>query len=350
MGGLTSLLEEGTEEKVTVTGGDDVSTAPSISAASVQSDDPSGMFNNMGAQPSMSESFAINEMQQKALEGLVTLHINLAQCRVVRLVVGGVTNIAFTPDGTYIIITGEDGSVFMLSTLRKYAGVNDGHGDGKAAAAAATLSPVQFLMVDKSKMESIRVKLVELESSIEASNKDHELVLGKVIESREKLLYDLESKMKKEIATRDDAILLARKEYLGMKKQAQDEVETLKKQSQESLNSLELMYERKLAQEGVYVDKMKQAYDEYVVNMKMDIHSIHTQNTEHIHNIEHDKHRALQEAEKQKHAVLQYYEYMKKRNDEVLQSLEDQQAEERSKLKQSLAHTNAMLGRLSLIY
>jgi hypothetical protein len=45
--------------------------------------------------------------------------------------------------------------------------------------------------------------------------------------------------------------------------------------------------------------------------------------------IEGDKNSALLEAEKQKKTVLQYFEYVKLRNEEVVQSLVSTQVEER---------------------
>lgn len=283
---------------------------------------------------------ATSSLEEAGVGG--TYHINIKECRAIRVLVGGVNQINFSPDGAWIILTGEDGSVFMLSTVRKFAEnplavVNMDNQQRNE------LNKMQFLMVERTKMEGVRTKLIEMESTLEQSNKDHELYVNKILEGREKLMLDLESKMKREVISRDETILQGRRDYLQLKKSTQDEIESLKKNCEESLAALEMMYERRLAQESVYLDKMRQAYDEYVVNMKMDMVSIQDQVEVKVHHIESEKMKVLSEAERQKHAILQYYEYIKKRNEEVIASLEDQQAEERSKLKMSLSQTNAML-------
>lgn len=88
---------------------------------------------------------------------------------------------------------------------------------------------------------------------------------------------------------------------------------------------------------------MKQAYDEYVVHARMDMLQLQ-QHTEHkIKEVEGEKLRLIQDIEKEKVAVLKYYDYLQDRNHEVLQSLEDQQSNERLKLKTELQQTASKL-------
>lgn len=276
-------------------------------------------------------------------------HLNISQCRVLRLIVGGCSQIQFSPDGAWIFLGGQDGSVFLLSTMRKFAELPH-HAQSQQQQQQSVemqhrneLSKLQFLMVERTKMEGIRTKLIEMEHTLEQSQKDHELYIGKILEGREKLLLDLEAKMKREIVSRDETILQARNDYFQLKRSSAEELASLRKHCDESLSALELMYERRLAQEGVYLDKLKQAYDEYVVNLKMDMTSVQGQVETKMQAIEQEKHKVIVEAEKQKMAILNYYDYIKRRNEEVIASLEEQQSEERSKLKQQLAQTHAML-------
>lgn len=259
----------------------------------------------------------------KADGGKVFLDEN--QCKVFRLFTVGVIHVAFSLDGQYIFAAGDDGTIHVLTTIKKVQ-----EDLLKQQMQEIPMNNItQFLMMEKNKMLTLRSKLIELETTMEQGRKENEMYINKLLEGKERQFLEMETKLKREIQKREDTIVAGRKEYLQMKRSMQDEVNHLKKAGVDALKAMELMYEKKLAQESVYLDKMKQAYDEFVVHSRMDMSNLQIEAEAKIRSIEQDKIKALHEAEKQKVAVLQYYDYVKTRNDEVLQSLEEQQAEER---------------------
>jgi hypothetical protein len=290
--------------------------------------------------------------------------LNENNCRILRIAVGSVTTVAFSPDGYNIIVGAEDGSVHCLTTQRSFTELilNDlenqstsvisggiasmttanssknlsmtgggiGGGSGHHHHHQQSEKPIQsFYMVERNKMSSLRSKVTDLEFSIESNKKEFELQSNKIIENKDKLYAELEIRLKKEIQKRDDNIINGRKEYLLMRKEMQDELEKLHHISQEALNKMELTYEKRLSQESLYLEKMKQAYDEYVIHAKMDMIELNQQTDQRIASIDTEKRKLMDDIEKQKGVVLKYYDYIKDRNSEVLQSLEEQQAEER---------------------
>ncbi len=251
--------------------------------------------------------------------------IDETNCKCFRLFVGAITHVGFSQEGDWIFAAGEDNSIHLISTQKR----SSDEATQKQQLSDVSTVVQQFLMIDKGKMQHLRSKLLELEFAVEQSRKDNEMYITKLLEGKEKQMQELESKLSKEIQKRDENIIAGRKEYLQMKRSMQEEVSNLKQRGNDALSAMELMYEKKLAQEAVYLDKMKQAYDEFVVHSRMDMTNLQQQTESKIRVIENDKSKAIEEAERQKVAVLQYYEYIKVRNDEVLQSLEEQQADER---------------------
>jgi hypothetical protein len=272
------------------------------------------------------EEFNTNTLEHKTTP---QQKINESQCKVMRLTVGSVTNVLISPDGDYIIVTGEDGSITILHTSKnKLFLTEQDYGEVKDTKAGG-LKNNQFLMIEKQKMFHLRQKVLDLDSIIQQSRKEYEKMLHKVLETKDKFIHDLEAKYKLEIQKRDESILSSRNEYLLMKKSMQEEIEVLKKQAQDSLSSMELAYEKKLAHESTYLEKMKQAYDEYVVHARMDMLQLQQHAETKIKEVESEKLKLIQDIEKEKVAVLKYYDFLQDRNDEVLQSLEEQQTNER---------------------
>ncbi len=187
----------------------------------------------------------------------------------------------------------------------------------------------RFHLVEGSKLRALRHQLNDTERLIETNKKDYDLKVEKILESKDKMVQDLQARMQKEVKQRDEAILHSRNEYLKLKTGMNGEIAAIRKQCNDSICELELTYEQKLSQESLYLDKMKQAYDEYVVHSRMDLSELQRKTDSRVENIEADKNAALLDAEKQKKTVLQYFEYVKLRNDEVMQSMEQTQVEER---------------------
>ncbi len=222
----------------------------------------------------------------------------------------------------WIFTAGHDGSIFLLATSKRALDYVD---------IPQSIDTIEnkFLIIDKTKLHVLRKKLSEIESRMDQAKKDNDLMISKIIESKERKEADLKMRMQTEIAKRDEAIFLGRKEYLQLKNNMKAEIEAIHKASRDTVSDLELVYEKKLSQEALYLDKMKQAYDEYVVHNKLDLTELQRKTDQRVYAIEAEKLAALRDAEKQKATVLQYFEYVKVRNDEVMQGMEESQVEER---------------------
>ncbi len=183
--------------------------------------------------------------------------------------------------------------------------------------------------MDKTRLVVLKRRLGEIEHKMDQIKKDNDLFISKIIESKDRKEAELRLKMQTEVAKRDEAIFLGRKEYLQLKNNMRSEIAAIQKQAQDTVSDLELQYEKKLSQEGLYLDKMRQAYDEFVVHNKLDLSELQKKTDSRIGSIEAEKLSALREAERQKATVLQYFEYVKVRNDELMQSMEETQVEER---------------------
>lgn len=259
-----------------------------------------------------------------------------SKCKLMRMHVGSVNRVLISQNGMWLFSAGEDAMIYMYATSRR--------------AAECMEMPINpdtqennFLVVEKHKLKGLVNQLFEAQQAIEASKKDYALKVEKIVESREKMVYELETRMKKEIKHRDEAIVTGRHEYLKLKNSMHSEINAVRKQCNDQIAELELAYEDRLSQEGLYLEKMKQAYDEYVVHAQIDLDELRQRTEQKVVMIESEKQNALKEAEKQKGTVMKYFEYMKLRNDELYQSLEEKQVEERFKLKDELEGTNGLL-------
>jgi hypothetical protein len=243
-------------------------------------------------------------------------------CKVMRLHVGPVNQVVISANGMWIFTAGADGSIFMLSTSKRAYEYTE---------LPQSMDTIEnkFMIIDKTKLQAIRKRLNEIEGQVDLIKKDNELAIAKIVDNKEKKEAELKLKMSTEIAKRDEAIILGRKEYLQLKNNMKSEIDAIHKSSQDTISDLELIYEKKLSQESLYLDKTKQAYDEYVVHNKMNLSELQRKAEVRIEQIETEKQLALKEAEKQKSTVLQYFDYVKIRNDEVMQSMEESQVEER---------------------
>jgi hypothetical protein len=245
-----------------------------------------------------------------------------SDCREFRIHIGPVSQVAISQDGLFIFTAGSDGVLYMLTTSRR----------GKEMMTmphSASITEDKFLLIDKSKIQNLRSKLNEAKVTIEIAKKDSELALAKVTNNKDKIILDLDSRMKKEVQQRDDTIIQGRLDYINLNNMKKEEIEAIQKQCSQTIAEIELQYERKLAHESLYLEKMRQAYDEYVVHSKIDLSEVQQKAEKRIIEINEEKANTLKEAEKQKSTVLQYFEYVKLRNNEILVDLEDKQEDER---------------------
>ena len=245
-----------------------------------------------------------------------------SRCRQLRMHCGAVTLVAVSRNGMWVFSAGADGVVHMYATSKRGFEMTE-------VPYAMDALENRFHIVEGSKLRALRGQLSDTERLIETNKKDYDLKVDKILESKEKMVLDLQARMQKEIKHRDETILHSRNEYLKLKTSMNGEIAAIRKQCNDSISDLELTYEQKLSQEALYLDKLKQAYDEYVVHSRMDLAELQRRTDQRVEGVEADRNTALLEAEKQKKTVLQYFDYVKIRNDELMQSLEQSQADER---------------------
>lgn len=298
---------------------------------------------------------------------LVTKKFRLdeSKCRWLRLMAGAVTTACFSVEGDWLVVGGDEGTLMMLSTFRALgddlaqrslfsigSAPHTAANDAAVEAADSALetrtnvgddSQLQFFLMERTRVAALKSRMADLEQALDQSKRENELHVAKMLEAKEKAYVDMEARLKREVSKRDEAIISSRKEYLTMKRNMTEEVERLKKASADGLSTMEMAYEKKIAQDALYMDRLKQAYDEYVLHMKLDMSDLNAQTAAKVKVIEHERQEALREAEKQKRAVLAYYEYLQARNDEVLGSLEEAQADERLRMKKQLEDTQDRL-------
>jgi WD40 repeat protein len=256
----------------------------------------------------------IGEAQQERLDE--------SRCKQFRMHSGAVSLVTITRNGMWIFSAGTDGVIHMYATSKRALDMTE-------MPASQDSFENKFHIMESSKLKALRAHLIDTERLIESNKKDYDLKVEKILESKEKLVKELQSKMQKEIKQRDETILNSRNEYLKLKTSMNSEIAGIRKQCNDSISELELTYEQKLSQESLYLDKMKQAYDEYVVHSRMDLNELQKKTNQRVENVEQEKINALLEAERQKKTVLQYFDYVKLRGDELMQSLEQSQVEER---------------------
>jgi WD40 repeat protein len=297
-----------------------------------------------------------------------------SKCRWQRLFAGSVNVVCFSIEGDWLLVGGDEGTLMMLATFRSFnesdlarrslfgstqstasgsseqqlsvtnsTNIDSSKNNINAQVSGNDSTQLQFYLMERSKVTALKTRLQELEVALEHSKKENELYLSKMLEAKEKAFVDMEAKLKKEIQKRDESIISSRKEYLAMKKSMTEEAAKLKKSAAENLSAMETSYEKKISQDALYMDRLKQAYDEYVLCMQLDMTDLNSQTAARVQVIEQERQEALRDAEKQKRAVLAYYEYLQQRNDEVLDSLEDAQADERVRMRRQLDDTQERL-------
>lgn len=262
-----------------------------------------------------------------AKDAVQTEYLDEARCHQLRMHCGPVSVVTISRNGMWVFSAGTDGVVHMYATSKKALELME-------VPVPSDTFENRFHLVEGSKLRALRHQLNDTERLIESNKKDYDLKVEKILESKDKMVQDLQARMQKEVKQRDEAILHSRNEYLKLKTGMNGEIAAIRKQCNDSICELELTYEQKLSQESLYLDKMKQAYDEYVVHSRMDLSELQRRTDSRVENIEADKNAALMDAEKQKKTVLQYFEYVKLRNDEVMQSMEQTQVEERCRTYQ----------------
>ena len=237
-------------------------------------------------------------------------------CKIISIHNGPVSQIVISKNGLWVISGGEDGSINVLGTSKKF---NASHEVPETVTGESRIS-----MINLEKLRSQNQKLSELEALIEDTiiRKDREMAVMKL--NYTKQINELESKLKREVGNRDKIIIQEREEHIKRGKFHKKEIEDLKEKDEKELTQLEINYEKKLAKESLYMDKMKQAYDEYVVHARMDLEEAKKRALDREDEFESQSVSLEKDFDKNKELLLQYCDYVGSRYQEVISNMEDQ--------------------------
>jgi len=233
--------------------------------------------------------------------------------------VGPVNGVVISPNGMWIFSAGDDGVIFMFATSKRgldITQINDGLEN-------------RFHLMDRLRLTNLHTQLSDSMNLVDMNEKEFEIKMNSMIDEKNKIIHDLQVKTLKDLKHRDETILQCRNDYLKLKASVNSEMAAIQRECEATIHDVELTYEQKLSQETLYLDKLKQAYDEFVIHSRLDLSEVQRKTDQRIEEIEFDRDEAFAEVEKQKTVLLQYYDYIQVRNDELFESLEDQQVEER---------------------
>lgn len=233
--------------------------------------------------------------------------------------VGPVNGVVISPNGMWIFSAGDDGVIFMFATSKRgldITQINDGLEN-------------RFHLMDRLRLKNLHTQLSDSMNLVDMNEKEFEIKMNSMIDEKNKVIHDQQVKTLKDLKHRDETILQCRNDYLKLKASVNSDMAAIQRECEATIHDVELTYEQKLSQETLYLDKLKQAYDEFVIHSRLDLNEVQRKTDQRIEAIEFDRDEAFSEVEKQKTVLLQYYDYIQVRNDELFESLEDQQVEER---------------------
>lgn len=246
-------------------------------------------------------------------------HLDEKSCFQFDIHVGPVNGVVISPNGMWIFSAGDDGVIFMFATNKRgldMIQINEGLEN-------------RFHLMDRLRLKNLHTQLSDSINLVDMNEKEFEIKMISMIDEKNKVIHDQQVKTLKDLKHRDETILQCRNDYLKLKASVNSEMAAIQRECEATIHDVELTYEQKLSQETLYLDKLKQAYDEFVIHSRLDLNEVQRKTDERIEAIELDRDEAFSEVEKQKTVLLQYYDYIQVRNDEIFESLEDQQVEER---------------------
>jgi hypothetical protein len=226
---------------------------------------------------------------------------------------GHVTKVTTSISGYWVLTSGADGSIFMLSTSIKARDIPD--------VPEAFSAENQIILTDRPALKSQLSKIEDKDSLLDEMTKDKKASIARLEDIRKKEIADLQHTMEREVSKRDEIILLGRQEYSQTVKKMTAEIESIKKEHAQEAAETEVIYERKLAQELVYLQNMKQSYDEYVTHCRFDMNSFQKKAKSNEDRLLTEKEMLTEEFEKQKKTLLEYCDYVGERHKEVLKMM-----------------------------
>jgi len=259
-------------------------------------------------------------------------------CRVFSVHEGSVTRTLVSASGLWIFSTGVDGCVFMLNTNLK--------AKDQVEVAEAYGHENHIILTDKAMLKTQQARIEDKDLLLEEMKKDKKHTVSQLEEQREKEKRILEETMAREIAKRDDIIVVGRTELQQANKKSSEKLEATHKAYRTQLAELEVMYEKKLAHESLYLQNMKQAYDEYVTHARMDLESFHRKASIREEKLHSEKDEILEETEKQKKLLLEYCDYVGERHREVLRSLTETHDDQKYRLNLELEKQTSLIDQI----
>ena len=256
--------------------------------------------------------------------------LNEDLCKQLQLHRDAITSVQIAISGMWIFTAGADGGVYVLSTSLRAKEMPEFPERKKAI-------ENDFVITEREALANLRHRLGEIDTIVQDKTRESDRIINKLSEQNAAKVAEMESRMKKEMKKRDAIIIKTREEMISTGKRLNLEISKLKNNQQREVSTIEAEYERKLSKESLYLEKMRQAYDEFVLHARMDMQDFQKE-VDRGKLLDKEKvSTTLKEQDKQKEALLTYIEYIKARNNEVLDSLSDAQEKERRKFKNGMS-------------
>lgn len=251
-------------------------------------------------------------------------------CKVLQLHKDAITCVSISLTGLWIFTSGNDGSVYMLSTSTR---AKDSMGDIPESLAREN----DYVVTEKEQLAILRARIADVETIVSETKRDSERTIAKLTESASEMKSELEKRLKNDVKKRDEIILRGREDLIKSSRDFNEQIRQIKAEHAREISELESLYEKKLSKESLYLEKMRQAYDEFVLHARMDMSDLKNE-VEKEKLILEQKHNSNQkDAEKQKAAILLYVDFINKRNQEIINALEENQDQERFRLKDDVS-------------
>ena len=191
----------------------------------------------------------------------------------------------------------------------------------------------QFIITDREILTSMRHRLTEVDQIVTDNTRESNRIIDKLREENEQKVQQLESRMKREMEKRDEIIIKTREDMIRSNKALNKQIAEANASKARAIKELESEYEKKLSKEALYLAKMRQAYDEFVLHARMDMADFEKEvESKKLLDIE-EHTKDMKEQERQKKALVSYIEYVKARNMEIIEALDQAQSDERFSCK-----------------
>ena len=256
-------------------------------------------------------------------------YLDESHCKVLQLHRSGVTTVSCSASGLWVFSGGADGCTYLIGTSLRAREIADIPERAKAL-------ENEYVITEREALSNIRTRICDVDNLIQEKTRESDRIIQKLTDQHEAKANEFEARLKRETKKRDEIIINTREEMIRTNKALNAEILDIKNSQQRKISEIESEYERKLSKESLYLDKMRQAYDEFVLHARMDMQDYEKEIEKTRSNDTAHHNELLKEQENQKKALLAYIEYIKTRNNEILEGLNDAQEIERNSMKTRL--------------